>query len=392
MTKLELRSTLSLATLFAFRLLGLFMILPVFSVWAPHYANATPKLIGMALGSYGLTQACLQIPFGLLSDRFGRKPMITIGFILFAAGSMWAACAHSMLSLVFARALQGAGAIGSVLIALLADLTSEENRSKALAILGMIIGLSFLVAMILGPITAAHFGLMGIFWLTSLFALIGLIILYFFVPTPQQLRLHGDVGTIPSQFLQILKNRDLLRLDFGIMALHGILTSSFLALPILLQQQGILAKQAWLVYLPVLILAFISMLPFMIIGEKKRQLKKVFIGAILLIALAELLFYFGSTQLPWLIFALFLFMTAFSLLEASLPSLVSKVAPAGSKGTAMGIYSSSQFLGIFLGGVCGGILHSHFSLSSLFLACLIIAMIWSAVALTMKTPPNGMSK
>ncbi len=389
MNQTERRATFSLAAIFAFRMLGLFMILPIFALYAHHYTGATATLIGVALGIYGLTQACLQIPFGMLSDRVGRKPMITIGLLLFAVGSIVAAGAHSINGIIIGRALQGSGAVGSVIIALVADLTREQNRTKAMAVIGITIGLSFTLAMILGPIFSNLVGLSGIFWLITGLAIIGIIILHMAVPTPTHSVFHRDAEPVPALFKSLLTNRELLRLDAGIMILHAILTASFIAIPIALTKiAGLTPQHQWLVYLPVLLLSFVAMVPFIIIAEKKRQMKAVFLGGIIAIAVTQLLMLNSHTSIFMISISLFIFMTAFTLLEASLPSMISKLAPAGAKGTAMGIYSSSQFLGIFIGGTLGGWLYGHFQLSGIFVGCAALAVIWFIIAVGMKKPPH----
>ncbi|MBL4647915.1 MAG: MFS transporter [Gammaproteobacteria bacterium] len=386
MNKTEKKTALSLAAIFAFRMLGLFMILPTFALYAQQLHHITPTLIGVALGIYGLTQACLQIPFGFLSDRFGRKPLILIGLILFAIGSVVAALSHSIWGIIIGRALQGSGAVGSVTLALLTDLIREEQRTKAMAIVGMMIGLSFAVAMVLGPIISAWFSVSGIFWLTSLLALAGIAILFTTVPTPTHCRLQRDAEPVPQLIKSMLSNGELLRLNFGIFTLHAVLTASFLVVPIALQRVGLVASQQWLLYLPVLVLAFFTMFPFIIMAEKRRQMKTVFSAAIAVLIITQLLLWVGYTSSIVIAIALFLFFTAFTLLEASLPSLIAKTAPAGSKGTAMGIYSSSQFLGIFVGGSVGGWLYSLYSFSAIFLGGAILLAIWLVLAIGMKKP------
>ncbi len=387
MSPLERRSTLSLAGIFAVRMLGLFMILPVFSLYAQHLKGSTPALMGVALGIYGLTQALLQIPFGILSDRVGRKPIITVGLVIFILGSLVAGFAHSIHGVIIGRALQGAGAVGSTIIALVADLTREENRTKAMATIGMVIGLSFTLALVLGPILNSLMGVPGIFFLTAVLGVVGIIILHMLVPTPHSTTLHRDAQAVPAQFLSVLKNVELLRLDAGIFALHAILTATFVAIPLVLQQlAGLPEAKQWTLYLPVLFLSFVFMVPFVILAEKKRKMKAVFSGAVGTLFVTQVgLWAFHDSR--WLIgLCLLVFFTAFTLLEATLPSLISKVAPAGSKGTAMGVYSSSQFLGIFVGGALGGWLLGQHHMSYIFLLCALLAIIWFAIAITMPAP------
>ncbi len=377
---------ISLALLFAFRLLGLFLILPIFSLYATHLPDSNPKLIGIALGIYGLTQACLQIPFGLLSDRFGRKPMIVIGLIIFAGGSIIAALASSIEMIIIGRAIQGAGAIGSVIIALVADLTSDENRSKAMAFIGMAIGCAFMLAMILGPLLNSWIGVSGIFWLTAGLAVFGIILLLITVPTPPTHLLQRDAEPVPQLLLAILRNKELLRLDIGIFCLHAILTAIFIVIPITLAHQlGIAEPQQWWLYFPILLVAFIIGLFGIMHAEKQRRLKFYFCGAIGLLALSQLLLLM-SHQLSGVIVALLLFFIAFVFLEATLPSLIARTVPAGGKGTAMGIYSTSQFLGIFIGGSVGGWLFAEHAMNSVFIATLTLVVMWLALSLGMKKP------
>lgn len=384
----DYRTSLSLAAIFSFRMLGLFMILPIFALYAHQLNGSNANLIGLALGIAGLTQTCLQIPFGLLSDKFGRKPMILIGLLLFLLGGIVAALSHSIYGVIIGRALQGAGAIGSVIIALLADLTSEQNRTKAMAIIGISIGSTFSIAMVLGPLLSGWLGLQAIFWLSSSLGFAAILILYLGVPKATSLKLQRDAETIPSLFGTVLRNKELLRLDFAIFCQHAILTAVFVAIPVMLSTEaGVLEQQQWLVYLPALLLSFIAMLPFIIIAEKYRKMKQTLLGAITVLMLCQLAILILPAR-SWIIgIYLFLFFTGFTLLEACLPSLVSKIAPAGSRGTAMGVYSSSQFFGIFVGGTFGGWLYGHHELQGVFIFCAALALLWLFLTLSMKQPP-----
>lgn len=387
MNKTERKAAQSLALIFSFRMLGLFMILPVFAIYAQKLSGTTATLIGIALGVYGLTQACLQIPFGMLSDKIGRKPIITAGLLLFAIGSVVAAMSDSIYGVIIGRALQGAGAIGSTIIALVADLTKEEHRTKAMAIIGLTIGCSFTIAMAISPILNNWIGVSGIFWLTAVLALLGILVLYVAVPKSTSHHFHRDAEVEPARLGEVLKNTELLRLDFGILVLHASLTALFLVVPITLQNlAGVKESQQWIIYLPVLILSFICMLPFIIIAEKKRKMKQVFVGAIGTLIIAQLLMLFGKSSEFVTAFGLLVFFTAFTLLEASLPSLISKIAPATNKGTATGVYSSCQFFGIFIGGAVGGWFYSAHNITGVFIFSIVLALIWLAVASTMKKP------
>ncbi len=377
-----------IAAIFSFRMLGLFMLIPVFSVAAIHLKDATPTLIGIALGSYGLSQGLLQIPFGFLSDRFGRKPILTLGLVLFAVGSLLGAYADSIYGMIFARTLQGAGAIGSVLIALLADLTPDEQRTKAMAVIGVTIGMSFSLAMVISPALTHRFGLAGIFYLTAFLAGTGLVLLHTVIPTPKKEPFHIDNEVSPTQFKDVLKNHNLQRLNVGIFCQHLILTSTFFAIPYLLQQQinlGHLTQQ-WHFYLPLMVGAFIAMVPFIILAEKKRKIKSVFLMSVAIMGLSQLILAFTYDNWLSICSVMFAYFVAFNILEASLPSLVSKQAGTTSKGTAMGIYSSSQFLGIFAGGAMSGVVFQYKGSQGIFIINGVIALLWFLIAIYMK--PN----
>jgi predicted MFS family arabinose efflux permease len=389
----ERKATFSLASIYSFRMLGLFMILPVFSLYGHQVLHASPLQIGLALGIYGLTQALLQIPFGMTSDHIGRKPVIITGLILFAIGSLVAASAHGITGIIVGRAIQGTGAIGSTITALVADVTQEERRMKAMAMIGMTIGLSFVVAMIVGPILNTWIGIPGIFAVTAGLAIVGIVVLLTRVPTPKKIVFHRDTETDPGQFFHLLRNKELLRLNLGIFVTHAILTATFIVIPVVLLHTAHLAEsRQWMIYLPVLILAFIAMIPFIILAETKRKMKQVFLGAITCLSLSQLFLWPWHSSAFEIAVILFIFFTAFTLLEASLPSLVAKLAPVGQKGTAMGIYSSSQFSGIFFGGLVGGIVYRHFHFDGVFIFCAILGFIWLFVASKMQTPKYLSSK
>ena len=385
--KQELRGAMSVAIIMMCRMLGLFMILPVFALAAEHTSGATPFLIGVALGVYGFTQALLQIPFGKCSDHFGRRPVIAAGLVLFACGSVVAAMSHGIYGLILGRALQGAGAIGSTCLALLADLTRDEFRTRAMAIVGMSIGFSFSLALVLGPVIYASWHLSGIFWLTAAFAGLGLMCLFAFMPSPPRVVASPMNGVKAGQWQALLGNRELLRLDWAIFAQHAILTGFFLLVPHILAKQLLLtsAQQVGL-YLVVVVLAFMSIIPGVIFAEKKRQLRLVMRLSIALLGVSLAVCWWGQHQLWCVVIALWLFFTAFSLLESILPSLVSKLAPLAQRGTAMGIYSTSQFLGIFVGGVAGGYIIQHFGASAGFALVLVLALLWLGVAAFMREP------
>jgi len=387
MTPIEKRSVISLAGIYSLRMLGLFLILPVFALYAEHLDGVTPTLIGLALGAYGLTMALLQIPFGMLSDRIGRKPVITIGLIIFAIGSVIAASSHDIWGVIMGRAIQGAGAISAAMMALLADLTREQVRTKATAMVGMSIGMSFTLSLILGPWLDAAIGVNGIFWLTAVLAVGAIVVLHTAIPNPDHSSIHRDAETIPSQLVAALRNFELLRLDIGILVLHAIMTAMFIALPFVLRDQLDLPTlhHSW-VYLPILLVAIGLMVPMVIIAEKKKKMKPVFLVAIVLIALSTILLAFAHSGWIGVISGLLLFFIAYNVLEATLPSLVSRIAPVDGKGTAMGVYSTSQFMGAFVGGAGGGLLLENFGVTGIFIACSVGALLWLGLAIGMAPP------
>lgn len=380
------RCVFAIAAVFSFRMLGLFMLIPVFSLYARDLEGATSVLIGIALGGYGLTQGLLQIPFGMLSDKIGRKPVLIFGLLLFALGSLLGALSHSIEGIIIARILQGTGAVGSVLIALLADLTPDHVRTKSMAVIGVSIGLSFALAMVISPPITRHFGLSGIFYFSFALALLGIALLLFVIPKPEQESFHADSETRLSLLPSVLKNPKLLSLDFGIFTQHFILTATFFEIPLILHQHSLagLEFHQWHFYLPLVVFAFIVMVPFIILAEKKGRMKPIFIAAVTIVLLAQLALAFFSDS--WLVFCsfMFLYFSAFNFLEASLPSLVSKQIGPQLRGTAMGVYSSSQFLGIFAGGALAGVNYHHFGSQGVFFGNALVAVVWLIVASLMK--------
>ncbi|MEA3410769.1 MAG: MFS transporter [Pseudomonadota bacterium] len=387
MTALERRATLSLASVYAVRMLGLFMILPVFALYSEQLAGVTPLLVGLAIGIYGLTQAIFQIPLGTLSDHIGRKPVILGGLVLFTVGSVVAAMSDTIHGVILGRALQGSGAIAAAVMALAADLTREEHRTKVMAMIGMSIGMSFALALIAGPMLNQRIGVHGIFWLTALMSIVAMGIVAFVVPRPVRSGRRRDTGFVVSALKTVLGDSQLLRLDLGVFVLHLVLTANFVVLPLLLRDQaGLEASRHWILYLPVMFVSFLLMLPFIIIGEKKRVLKRVMVGAIALLALSEGSFVYTAGSLVGVTFSLLGFFAAFNLLEASLPSLVSKTAPPDIKGSSMGVYSTSQFLGAFAGGALGGALTQSGGATAVFAGGSVCIVVWLAVASTMRNP------
>lgn len=391
MSAAERHAAVALAGIFSLRMLGLFMILPVFTLHASRYSGYTPTRAGIAIGIYGLSQALCQIPFGMLSDRIGRKPAIVGGLLIFALGSVLAAMADSMTGVIVGRTLQGAGAVGSAVLALTADLTREEHRTKAMAVIGTSIGLAFGIGILAGPVITSHLGLPGVFWATAVLGLLGIAVLTLYVPSPVRSRFHRDAEAVPAQFARILGDRQLLRLDGGIFMLHLILMASFFVLPLVLRDYGGFAPgRHWELYLPVLVVSVAVMVPFIIYAEKRHRLKQVFAGAVLALALTLAALAGLHRSLPVIALLMVAFFAAFNILEASLPSLVSRFAPADKKGTALGVYSTSQFFGAFLGGLSGGWIYGHYGPGAVFAFCAALAALWFVFALTMQDP-RGLS-
>ena len=383
----EKKAVFSLAGIYALRMMGLFMILPVFSLYADKLQGATPTLIGLAIGIYGLSQALLQIPYGMVSDHIGRKPVIITGLIIFAGGSAIAAMSHSILGVIIGRALQGAGAIAATVMALTADLTREENRVGAMTIIGVSIGIAFSVSLVLGPVFNNWIGVEGIFWLTGGLSIAAIGMVKWVVPNPVSSSFHRDAMTAPEQIRNVIRNGQLLRLNFGVFFLHLMLTATFVAAPLALRDFAALAPaKHWEVYLPVMVVSLFVMVPFVIIAEKKRRMKQIFGAAIMTLGIAQVVFMLTDHSLAGIVFSLFMFFIAFNVLEATLPSLVAKTCPPDQKGTAMGMFSSSQFMGAFFGGISGGWIHGHFGIQSVFGFCAALAVIWFMIAATMQSP------
>ncbi len=393
MTPEERKSAMSLAGIFGLRMLGLFLILPVFSPYAHNLAGAKehPMLVGIALGAYGLTQALLQIPFGMLSDRIGRKPVIAAGMLLFAIGSVIAASSDSITGVLLGRVIQGSGAVAAAIIALVADLTREEHRTKAMAMIGMTIGVSFMVSMVAGPILGDLMGVSGIFWLTAALSLASILFLYLVVPEPKRQVHHRDAEMTAGMLGKVLANGELLRLDFGVFVLHAALTAMFVVLPMVLMDPSnpLLAGAAqWKLYLPVMAGSFVLMIPMVIVAEAKRKMKQVFVSSIALLAIAQIGMALWGASLGAIAASLFVFFVGFNALEATLPSIISKIAPASAKGTAMGVYNTCEFFGAFVGGVLGGFLYvpAQHNEAQAFFVIAGLLVLWFLAALTMAPP------
>ena len=389
LTPAEKRATTGLASIFALRMLGMFLILPVFALYAPSLSGGDDHfLVGMALGAYGLTQGLLQLPFGMLSDRIGRKKVIVIGLVIFALGSFVAAVADSIYWVIAGRVIQGAGAISAAVTAMLADLTREEHRTKAMAVIGMSIGATFALSLVAGPMLNDAVGVPGIFVLTGVLALLAIWVVKSYVPDPADTHFHADAEANPARLKDVLQDSQLLRLNYGIFALHAAQMAMFVAMPVLLAKgAGLDPDHHQWVYLPVLLLSFVLMAPAIIVGEKRDKLKPVFVGAVALMLAAQMSLMGVQHSLWGLAAALLAYFVAFNVLEASLPSLISKLAPASAKGTAMGVYNTAQALGLFAGGALGGWLAEHYGFEALFAFCGALMAGWLLLALGMKTPP-----
>ncbi|MFN3376378.1 MAG: MFS transporter [Burkholderiaceae bacterium] len=391
MTPLERRSSVSLALIFALRMLGLFLVLPVFALEAARYPGGDdPAWVGLALGAYGLTQALLQLPLGLASDRFGRKRVILAGLAVFAIGSLWAALADSVTGLLIGRALQGAGAVSAAVTALLADQTRDTVRTKAMALVGGSIGLTFALALVLAPVLSAQVGLAGLFGLTCVLALAGMAVVMWWVPpeTPHTGTSH------PGRLADVWRHPDLLRLNLGVLALHTVQIAMWVAVPALLVQAGLAKAQHWQVYLPAVVLSFVAMGGLFAL-ERRGHLRAALLGAIALVLLVQLgfgtLVLVGQGAGLWLLGGLlFVFFCGFNALEASQPSLVSRMAPASLRGAALGSYNTLQSLGLFAGGALGGALVRWGGPAVLFGATAGLSALWLAVSWGLR--PTGRTR
>jgi len=379
MSSAERFFALKISLVMAVRMLGLFMLFPVMSVYAGDYESATPFLIGMAIGIYGLTQAIFQIPFGYLSDRFGRKPILLVGLIVFLLGSILAANTSNIIIVVIGRALQGGGAISAVLMAFLADSVSEENRAKANAFVGFQIGVAFMLSLLIGPLISSRIGLSGLFWVIALLSLIAMLIVLSLKHTKSITYYKLSFEAFKETF-----TKELLALDFSIFSLHLILAAGFIVMPLLIMENQIVSMiDNWQLYLPAVLLSFLGMIPLIVISEKFKKTKYILLISILLLIASQIIFFSLNLNFKVFLITLTIFFVAFNTVEALLPSLLSRTASASKRGLAMGIFSTSQFLGTFIGGAIGGFIYDIYDLNSVFLFTIFVAIIWWLLILFM---------
>ena len=380
MTKGELRASLTLASIFALRMLGLFLILPVFA----EYARTLPdghdaQRVGIAMGIYGLMQAFLHIPLGWLSDRVGRKPVMVAGLLLFVAGALVAAFSDTLTGIIIGRALQGMGAISAAITACIADLTRERHRTKAMAMVGGSIGLTFALSLVIASPLLHSIGMSGIFSLMAVFGVVAIGVTLFLVPAPP------PPHPVRLPFRQVLMNADLIRLNVGVLALHASQVAMFMVVPAMLSDAGMPLDQHWKVYLPVVLVSFLLMLAPMMAAERYGKVRPVLLASVALMTVVQILF--ASVHGLWpIVGVLLLFFVAFNVLEAMQPSLVSRYA-AVSRWAALGVYNTTQSLGLFLGGVAGGWLLQHEGRSAVFIGCAVVLVLWLIIAWSMKAPP-----
>lgn len=384
LNRVEKKAAASLASVFGLRMLGLFLIMPVLAVYGQDYVDYSPLLIGVAIGAYGLTQAILQIPMGWVSDRIGRRPVIIGGLIVFAIGSVVAATADTLAGVIVGRAIQGAGAIASAILALASDCSRDEQRPKVMAIIGLCIGLSFALALVLGPWLGGIVGMSGLFWFTAMSALFAVVLVLTVTPKAINRTPKRDVVPVPTEIRRLLANSQLMRLNFGIFVLHMVLTAWFVTLPLTLVNAGLAAESHGWLYLPTLFLSFAVMVPMMIRAMRRQQQLPTFKVAIALLVLGLSVIAYFAESLWVLYLGVWIFFIGFNYLEASLPAMLAQFAPAGSKGSASGIYTSCQFFGAFVGGITGGYIMQTLGMTGVMLFCILLLLIWLLVSFRMR--------
>jgi MFS family permease len=386
MTPLELRASIGLSGIFGLRLLGMFVILPVFAIYAESLPGGNDlTLVGIAIGAYGLTQAILQIPFGWWSDRIGRKPVVYTGLLIFALGSFVAALAPNIYIVILGRVLQGAGAISAAVIAMTADLTRESQRAKAMAMIGSTIGASFALSLVASPWLDRVIGVPGIFAATGVLALAGIIVMWRLIPDAPQA--PAAPGRALKDFWNVLKDPQLARLNWGIFALHAVLMALFIVVPFSLRDAGLPIAEHWKVYLPVMVGSFVLMLPPVMQAGNPVLLRRWFIIAVGLLLAGHLALPWLAANILFLSLFLLLFFVPFNVLEAMLPTLTTRLAPAHARGTAIGLYSTIQFFGTFVGAAAGGFIYKYWGMSGVVVLDAGLLAIWLILALGMRVPP-----
>jgi len=382
MSRAEVRAGASLAGVFGLRMLGLFFILPVFAVHAPLLSGGEDlELVGFALGAYGLAQGILQIPFGMASDRWGRKPVLYAGLLVFAAGSFLGAVAGDIWTAIAARALQGAGAISSVAMALAADLTRPQHRTKVMAMIGSTIGLMFALSLVGAPLLYRHIGLDGLFALTGVLCFVAMAVVRFQVPDPPPRVASNETrGTL----LAGLRDAELLRVNAGIFILHIVLYAMFVVVPPKLVEAGLPLPEHWKLYLPVVLGSFVFMVPAIMYADRRNHTKRVLVAAVALLALTEALLGLSGAGIGGIAVLMLAFFISFNVLEAMLPSLVSRLAPAEGRGVAIGVYNTTQTLGVFFGGMVGGVIAMRYGTPAVFAVCAGLVVLWLLIASGMR--------
>lgn len=379
---LERKALVGLALLYMARMLGLFMVLPVLTYYGQNLQGANSVTLGIAIGIYGLTQALLQIPYGAASDRFGRKPLIAVGLLVFLLGSVLAALADHVLWVIVGRAMQGAGAISSVVLAMLADYTRPQERSKSMAVIGAVIGSSFILAVIIGPVVVNAFNLDGLFWFTAMLSLVGMLVLWW-LPAVPETAAQNDRKFERSAMLNVIADKSVLVFSVGVLVLHLTMTSLFVVLPVLLITRGFEAENFGWLYAPVMLVSFLAMAPMMMFSERLKQHSRFLKVSVGLILLAWLMLV-GSSH-PWVsLLALVVYFAGFNFIEATLPSLLSRKVSENVRGTAMGVFSACQFLGAALGGILGGWLFLSQELLPVALFSAALTLIWGALLFLVK--------